>query len=318
MPPKRQGKGIAAMKRALQLFGPVLFVVILATVVDFSRALQIASSLRPGAVFFALLLFLPLIVVQTARWWIVCRQLNIALSFSTLFQIYYISWFLGSLPLSGAAAASKALYLKSEGVAMDRAAASVVIDKLLDLFGVLGFALFGLAYLPHRHLAGLFSGWIYIAAGGAIVLALFRAGVLKMLWARIESILTRKFGARMPAVSSIMAGFRNNTGPLQGMVHLAFIVGIGLFRGAVLYVLALSLGLNVSFWLMVACRSLIGLVNIVPVSVSGLGTRDAVLLLVLPLWGVSEEAAVALGFLAFLWTVATKLTGVVFWLRRHR
>ncbi len=305
------------MKQLGKLFGPALFIVILLTVVDFPRMAEMARSLRPGMVLLGILLFFPLTAVQTFRWWIVCRQLKMSVSFSTLFEIYYISWFLGSLPLSGATAASKALYLKSEGFALDRSAAAVVIDKVLDLFGIMGFALFGLLYLPHRYLAGLLSGWVYIAAGVAVGLVAAKTGAAKAVWDRVGRAFLRRFGDRAPDLSAILSDFRNSAGLGLGLAHLVLIVAIGLLRGAILYVLALSLGLEVSFWLMVACRSLVGFVNIVPISVSGLGTRDAVLLLILPLWGITKEAAVALGFLAFLWTVFTKLTGIVFWFKRH-
>ena len=305
------------MKRLLKLLGPALFIVILITVIDFSRLAEVGKSLRLEMVFLAVLLFFPLMLIQTFRWWIVCGQLNMAVSFSTLFEIYYLSWFLGSLPLSGASAASKALYLKSEGIALDRSAASVVIDKVLDLFGIMGFALFGLMYLPHRYLENLLSGWLYIAVGAIFVLAALKTPLVKNAWDRTSRVFVRRLGHMAPDLATGVSDFRQNTGPGTIIAHLLLILGIGLLRGMILYVLALSLGLNVSFWLMVASRSLVGLVNVVPVSISGLGTRDAVLLLILPLWGITSEAAVALGFLAFLWTVFTKLTGVAVWIKRY-
>nr|MBC8392281.1 flippase-like domain-containing protein [Deltaproteobacteria bacterium] len=91
---------------------------------------------------------------------------------------------------------------------------------------------------------------------------------------------------------------------------------IGLLRSLVLYILAISLNIYVSFGLIVACRALIGIANVIPVTISGLGTRDAILLLTLPLAGISKEAALALGLIAFLWTIGSKFSGVLFWLQR--
>ena len=92
-------------------------------------------------------------------------------------------------------------------------------------------------------------------------------------------------------------------------------IAIGLLRSLVLYLLAISLNIYVDFGLIVACRALIGIVNVIPISISGLGTRDAILLLTLPLSGVPKEAAIALGFAAFLWTLCSKFSGIVFWLK---
>ena len=99
-------------------------------------------------------------------------------------------------------------------------------------------------------------------------------------------------------------------------IMLALSILIGLLRSLVLYLLALSLGMHLAFSLVVACRALIGMANVIPISISGLGTRDAILLLTLPLAGVSREAAISLGLAAFLWTVCSKFSGVVFWLKR--
>ncbi len=92
-------------------------------------------------------------------------------------------------------------------------------------------------------------------------------------------------------------------------------VALGILRAFILYLLAISLNLYVGFGLIVACRALIGIVNIVPITVNGLGTRDAVLLLALPLANVSKEAAVALSCLMFLWLIITKFSGIFFWLK---
>jgi uncharacterized membrane protein YbhN (UPF0104 family) len=97
---------------------------------------------------------------------------------------------------------------------------------------------------------------------------------------------------------------------------LAISIALGLIRSLVLYLLAISLNITVSFILIIACRALIGIVNAIPVSINGLGTRDAILLFALPLVGVSKEAAIALGIVAFLWTIGSKFSGVVFWFKK--
>jgi uncharacterized membrane protein YbhN (UPF0104 family) len=93
-------------------------------------------------------------------------------------------------------------------------------------------------------------------------------------------------------------------------------ISLGILRAIILYLLALTLKIHVSFGLIVACRALIGIVNIIPITINGLGTRDAVLLLALPLSGVSKEAAIALSCLMFLWLIFSKFFGIFFWLKR--
>jgi hypothetical protein len=49
---------------------------------------------------------------------------------------------------------------------------------------------------------------------------------------------------------------------------------------------------------------------------SGLGTRDAALLLAFSLVGLPKEAALALGFAMFLWTILFKASGIFYWFKR--
>ena len=129
----------------------------------------------------------------------------------------------------------------------------------------------------------LLSGWVYLAAGADIVVAAVQTGLAKRVWKRMERLLVRRMGEKAPDLPSILSDFRHSTGIGMGLAHLVLILAIRLLRGAVLFVLALCLGLNVSFWLMLACRSMVVLVDIVPISIIGLGNREALLLLILPL-----------------------------------
>ena len=139
------------------------------------------------------------------------------------------------------------------------------------------------------------------------------------LWKQIKTFLNRYLGNRLKAIggnletilTELWANFDLNAFYQQVLLAIA----INLLRAMVLFVLAVSLGINVSFVQALICRSLIGLVNFIPISNSGLGTRDAVLLMVLPLWGISQNAAIALGLTAFLWTVFSKAAGVIFWFK---
>ena len=113
-------------------------------------------------------------------------------------------------------------------------------------------------------------------------------------------------------LSNFWAGFDLNF--FSTLLGISVIVG--LLRSLVLYLLALSLNIQVSFGLIVACRALFGIVNVIPISLSGLGTREAILLPALSLSGISKEFALALGFVAFLLTLCSKFSGIIFWLQR--
>ena len=304
-------------KRLLKLLGPLLFIYLFIRVVDPQATVRALREIRPDVALLSMLLFPVVNAALTIRWWLICRPLKIKVEFRKLFQIYYISWFLSALPFVGISALAKLTYLKDEDQPAGPTAISIILDKLFDIIGLMAFGLFGLVYFPH-HLFENLQIWFYL--GGLLLLVLVMGMFGGRIWAACMSLLKRYANSRLQKMGhrfendmvQYWAGFNLASFALL----LGISIAIGLLRSLVLYTLAIALGLDLSFGLIVACRALIGIVNVIPISISGLGTRDAVLLMTLPLAGVSKEAAVALGFLAFLWTIGSKFSGVLFWLKR--
>jgi uncharacterized membrane protein YbhN (UPF0104 family) len=181
----------------------------------------------------------------------------------------------------------------------------------------MAFGLFGLVYFPHHLLKNL-QIWFFL--GGILLLVLVIRMFGGRIWAAFMSLLNRYTNRRLQKLGhrfeKDMVEFWSGFNLASFAPILGISIVIGLLRSLVLYTLSIALSLDLSFGLIVACRALIGIVNVIPVSISGLGTRDAILLLTLPFSGVSKEAAVALGFLAFLWAICSKFSGVIFWLKR--
>jgi len=262
-------------------------------------------------------LMIPVInAIITLRWSLVCSSLAIEIPLFRLFEIYYISWFLSALPVLGVAPAARFLYLIEDGKTPAASAISIVADKILDIIGLFAIAacvLFAFPgfMLPELHL------WLVVSAmlaGMAACLALS-----KRFWTAVKKFMQkyfirglRKFGS---GIEDSLQEYWGNA-DWKFYAKVAFItVAVAAGRAVALYLLAFSLHIHVSFALIFACRALIGVLNIIPVSISGLGTRDALLLLVLPTAGVSPESAIALGLTAFLWTLFSKFSGIVFWIK---
>lgn len=303
-------------KRLLKLFGPLLFIFFFIRVVDPGKTAELLKKINPVFVFLSMILFPFLMYLRTLRWWLICRQINLKTSLNRLFQINYISWFLGNLPLGGISAVSKVVYLKEEGSTADRAFISITLDKLFDIIGLLVFGFYALFYFPSSLIAEKIP-WIFLitVALFAILLLVFR----KKIWMNGKQLLKKYLNKKLQRIGSNMENDLKLFWSRCGLGLFSTIIGLsiclGILRSLVLYILAHAIGISVSFAFMIACRGLIGLANIIPISISGLGIRDAMLLLTLPLAGYSKEAALALGFTVFIWTTIFKFSGIFYWFR---
>jgi len=303
-------------KGLLKFLGPIFFIFIIIRVVDPKAALALIKEINPGLALASILLTPSVIALQTFRWWLICQRLGIALTVTRLFQINYISWFLSVVPLVGISPLAKIIYLKEEGKPAGKTAVSVTLDKLCDVLGQVFFSLFAVIYFPEIFLRDMHR-WILFAAG--CIILFFVLIFWSKIWTKVTGILRRYTGKR---IQKIGENLENELSEFWTRYDLNFLikilaisVALGLVRSLILYLLAMSLNITVSFILIIACRALIGIVNAIPVSINGLGTRDAILLFALPLAGVSKEAAIALGFVAFLWTIGSKFSGVIFWFK---
>jgi uncharacterized protein (TIRG00374 family) len=304
-------------KTILKLCGPIFFIFLVLRVVDPAAAAEAIKSLKPEMAIVSFLVFILVNGTIAFRWWVICRRLKMAVPYSKVFPVYYISWFLSLIPMPAISPIAKLAYFKDEGKPVGITAISITLDKLFDILGLMLFSLFGIVYFPGSLFKELHL-WAYF--GGITCLALIALVFGARLWNVLIRTLRRysnkkiqKLGKNFEAeLSDFWSGF--DTRFFSALFGISIL--IGLLRSLVLYLLALALNIDVSFGLIVACRALFGVINVIPISLSGLGTREAVLLPALSLSGISKELALALGFAAFLLTLCSKFTGILFWLQR--
>ena len=81
---------------------------------------------------------------------------------------------------------------------------------------------------------------------------------------------------------------------------------VWMLKLSVLFLLSRSLKTDIPFWFVMSIGSVAVIVSLLPISISGLGTRDAVFIFFLSLHNISAESAVALSFLFLIfgfWSV---------------
>ncbi|MGD9052603.1 MAG: lysylphosphatidylglycerol synthase transmembrane domain-containing protein [Desulfobacterales bacterium] len=308
---------IRKWKGLLKCIGPIFFIYLLIEVVDPKASANILKGIRPEVALISVLLFPVLISALTTRWWLICQWLEMEIPFKQLFQIYYISLFLGLMPVIGVSQMSKFVYLKAEEKSGGTIAASIIFDKVFDAMGHLLFGLFALFYFPKIFFQDEYL-WLFI-----VIILLGVVAILiywKPLWEKLTGFLKNFTNKRIQKIGESLEIDLSKSWSGYNLRFFMFIFGtsivIGILRALVLFLLALALNINLSFVFVIACRALIGIVSVIPITINGLGTRDAILLLTLPLANYSKEAAIALSILTFLWLLCFKFSGIVFWLKR--
>ncbi len=218
--------------------------------------------------------------------------------------MYFIGAFFSTLlPGLVSGDAVKAFYLyKHTGKGTGGSSfASVFMDRYMGFTAMVFIAIVGFIG-GYQYIKGTEIVWASLAfiGGfliGSIVLWFIDWGRIKTLGSFYESLMEFKT-SRKVLVNGLMFGFA---------VQFLYITCV--------YVLSRAIGLNVSVFYFFIFLPLVGVAASIPISIAGLGIREAAFVILFGKVGVSEEIALSLSLLSFIVMCMISLIGGVEYLR---
>jgi uncharacterized protein (TIRG00374 family) len=287
----------------------------LSTRIDMAEAARaVAAVSRPH-----LILVLALVAVDRAvmilRWMLLLRASGIAIATSEATRLFLVSSFVGSfLPAGVGADAARAYGLARESTTGSEALASVAVDRLLGVLSLVGMGAVGLVvWAPEGRGDWRIAAAVMVVAGACV--AVFWADQW-LRWIvpahRHEGPITR----RLLRLSDAVSRYRNRRGVLVQVMAWSFVVQ--LLRITQAYILALGLGLSVPFSYFLLFMPIGLLMLLLPISVSGFGLPQGVIVWLLRPMGVPDSSSFALSTLIVLTGLAGNLPGLWLWLRSRR
>ncbi len=256
------------------------------------------------------LTLLGLSAVQAWRWVIVARAMRVVLPYSTAWSIVLVGLFFNqTLPSSIGGDAARVWRLRRAGVRVGLSIRTVVLDRLVALLALLLIAAAGLPALM-EWIGDQPLRWAVpvLLAGG------FAAFACLLL---IESSLSRVVLGRLRTEQVVALG-RGAHGVFLRPGCIIPSLALSLFIHAVVcasvFLISFDLGVNVTFWQMLALFPPVLLLSMVPFSVAGWGVREGAMITALGLIGVPPAAAFSISVLYGIIMVAVGLVGGIVWL----
>lgn len=305
-----------ALPWLLRLIGPTLLVVFLVKS-DMGQLVTILRGANLWPVLLSLLLMPPFLVIKAWRWQRIQRELGLHLPMRLALGLYLVGIYLGSVTPGQAGDLVKAWYLRERGQPLAPALLSVVIDRLFDLVVMAFFALIGLVaigqLLPSRMLQSL------LVVATTIGLTLFT--VVLVARGPRQWVLTRLLPAILPQrIHTSLMRWNEQLATMAMHPRMLLPVGAASLLSASftfyrLWLLFAALGVHIPITIVVGVSALIAILQILPISVAGVGVRDAALMAVLLPYSYSTEQALSLSALFLLLTIEQTIAGFVvsFW-----
>jgi uncharacterized membrane protein YbhN (UPF0104 family) len=255
-------------------------------------------------------------MVMVWRWVILLRAAGAEVSTKSATWIYLVSSFVGSfLPAGVGGDAARAYTLAVRTSKGSEAVASVGVDRILGLLSILVMGAIGLVAAGSQ--IGPGPG-IVLGAGLGLV-----AAATACLWADywIRALLPtawhqRAIGRRAVKLADAFSRYRGHR-PAVATVFLLS-VGVQILRILQAWILGLGIGIALpfSYYLFFMPIGLIALM--LPISISGFGAPQGVIVWLLQLRGVSQSDAFALSTLIVITGIVANLPGAWLYLRSGR
>jgi len=282
-------------KWALRSIGPIVLIYIVWKI-DLGELRGILSRCSPGFFLAAYFMIIPALLLRATRWRSLLSGQGLHSGFMETVNIYSYSILMGLVTPGHIGEFIKVFYLKRRGLSLGGSFFSVFLDRILDilfLFVVGVVALFALLSSEARNVT--ISVLLIAGILGAFGLMWFftRGKGFDLALVCLKHVSPSKFRERMiGGFSDFAEGFQRMTmaGATQAFALTAFAWTANYYA---VYLLGRSLGFELSFPQMAGIAAISSFVALLPISIMGVGTRDATLILILAQYGVSEEKAVA-------------------------
>ncbi len=300
----------------LRLLGPTLLVIFLANS-DMQQLVAILSQADPWPIVLALVLMVPFLVIKAWRWQRIMRELGLDISLRDATGLYTVGIYLGSVTPGQSGDFLKAWYVRERGQALAPALLSVVIDRLFDLLVMAVLATLGLISLGNLLPNSQLQTMLVVSMGVGMTVAL---GLLASRTSRrwiftqfLPSVLPAKLHESLERWHTQLATLALHPRlVLPASVASLVSVFFTLFR---LWLLFVALDVHVPFLSFVGASALTAILQVLPISIAGVGVRDAALLAVLLPYGYSQEHVLSVSALFLFLTLEHIVVGFIvsFW-----
>jgi glycosyltransferase 2 family protein len=262
-------------------------------------------------VLLSIVMYVPFLAVKTARWRLVSADMRMPVTWGDAWRIYAIGLAAGTFTPGQAGDTLKAWYLERKGYPLGRAFGGSVLDRLFDVAALAVIGLVGVAVYGQRF-AGQTPALVAWALACAVLLGLAaynptRTWAVNMVRGRMSRLRGRGSDPQKVEPWSLR---RSTLGWVVGLTFAGFalsILRVWLLAGAV------------GVWLgPLQVAGYVGLTTaaaLVPVSVGGIGTRDAVSALALSQVGYAATDGIAVSALILLLNATQAVAGWLVWLR---
>ncbi|MDD5493142.1 MAG: lysylphosphatidylglycerol synthase transmembrane domain-containing protein [Dehalococcoidia bacterium] len=297
----------------LRLTVSVVILAFILTRIDFKQSIEIISHINLWGFVFAFLLNLLFHFLFVLRWQAVLSLWDIKPGLVRLSIWHLVGMFFSLfLPTSVGGDIVKAYYFSKDTSQTSISFLSVFWDKYIGFVAFIFYAALTATYeLLKINGIEVYTLLIWVLVAAIAVLAIPASGLIMKLVGLLGKRLVRLQNILLLVHSSFKMILRNYRTALLVFTYVLIAL---LLNVAVNYVLIYSMGLSTDLIPLLILIPVITAINMLPISISGLGVREAAFILLFAQVGFTNDQSFALSILNFILLVLASLPGGLIYL----
>lgn len=289
----------------LGIIGLLLLAIILSSINLWAVA-EILAGINPVYFFAALVLEFAAIFLKGLKYRFVVRAHNSRISVLESTKFFLIGFFLSLVTPGRVGELARAFYANKRIHSMGRSLSTVVFDRAIDLAILVAMGLAAAIYFSFSMKIAILP--VEAVAGIALAFVLAVLIFSRKRFARFflkpvfNSVVPKSLKQAARTSFNDFYASLGETGKNRKAIALAACIGIAVWAAGAItlyfYLLALNI-FSVPFYFTFLLLPAIAFVEMLPISFSGLGTREAACIVLLGIFSVSAPEAVAFSVLVF-------------------
>ena len=273
-----KNRNSSILKSVLVLSITIAIFYVIFTKIDFYSVIEVLSHANLFYLFIALLLLLAIILITAKRWQTILETLGYNFQYKECFNLIMAAFPLTSITPSKSGDIIKAYYLKDK-IPASKTVGSVITERMFDILTLVLFSLIGMIFCKKYELAGVaFAIFVCII----VMFLLMRTGFnfrlpIKSSWnEKIQNII----------LSTKLLTKDNKKAFLFILSYSILIWFISIVQTVMFFY---ALGINVPLLFTIANIPIAIFIGLVPVTLGGMGTRDAAIIFLFSEYATSSE-----------------------------
>jgi len=295
--------------RILPIIGIIIFLFILLNI-GFDKIAIGLNAVRPLYIGISLVILIPRIIIYNIKWNYILKIQGIHLPFFYVLKTYFIGFFYGAITPSWIGTYVRVPYIMNKAnTTLGKSVSNIIIDGIVDVLSVLLLIMLG-TVLIYSYIPILLPFVVTLFFLIVIISVYFlqkqrNEGIFLSL---IAYLLPEKY--RLKVRKHIDAFYADIPNGKRLLIPIAIGTISSILLYTQIYFIAQGLSLNIPYLYFILVYPIVFLIELIPISINGLGTREGALIVLFSfmIFDISKENILILSLIGFFVTTIIPAT----------